>query len=100
MGERGKDENKKHKVNENGVIHMTTIQKWGNSLAVRIPNQYAKILGVKQGSEVTIELLANEILIKPVKAKPTLDELLAKTKGKTNPHLKDDFGRPEGKEIL
>lgn len=95
-----KEETKRHGNNKKGVNHMTTIQKWGNSLAIRIPNQYAKNLGVKQGSEINMELLTNEIVIKPVTTKPTLDELLAKAEGKTNPHLGYDFGGPEGKEML
>ena len=79
---------------------MPTIQKWGNSLAIRIPNQYAKSLGLRQGSEIDMELLTNEILIKPVETKPTLDDLLAKAEGKTNPHVGYDLGEPEGKEML
>ncbi|MCR6108620.1 AbrB/MazE/SpoVT family DNA-binding domain-containing protein [Salipaludibacillus agaradhaerens] len=79
---------------------MTTVQKWGNSLAVRIPNQYAKNLGVKHGSEVELELSSDELIVKPVKIKPTLEDLLARTEGKVNPHLDYNFGRPEGKEML
>ncbi len=79
---------------------MVTIQKWGNSLAIRIPSQFAKNLGVKNGSQVELELLDDELVIRPVKIKPTLDDLLAQTKGKTNPHLDYEFGIPEGKELI
>ncbi|WP_244895513.1 AbrB/MazE/SpoVT family DNA-binding domain-containing protein [Evansella clarkii] len=98
--EQAKKETKGHGSTKKGVSHMTTIQKWGNSLAVRIPNQYAKNLGVKHGSEVELELSSDELIVKPVKNKITLDDLLAKAEGKTNPHLDYDFGRPEGKEML
>jgi antitoxin MazE len=79
---------------------MVTVQKWGNSLAIRIPSQFAKNLGVKNGSQVELELFDDELVIRPVKTKPTLDDLLAQTKGKTNPHLDCEFGIPEGKELI
>ncbi|MBG9542475.1 hypothetical protein ABE29_06335 [Cytobacillus firmus] len=79
---------------------MGTVQKWGNSLAIRIPSQYAKNLGVKNGSQIEFELLDDEMVIKPVRTKPSLDDLLAQTKGKANPHLDYDFGVQEGKELI
>lgn len=93
-------ETKGKNQNQKGVKHMVTLQKWGNSLAVRIPSQFAKKLGVKNGSQIELELLDHEIVIRPVKTKPTLDDLLAQTKGKKNPHLEYEFGVPEGKELI
>lgn len=91
----------KQKENENkGVRHMATVQKWGNSLAVRIPNEFAKNLGVKNGSEIEMQLFDDELVVKPVKTKPTLEGLLAQVQGRTNPHLDYDFGMPEGKELI
>lgn len=96
-----KDKAKDHDSTEKGVSHMATVQKWGNSLAVRIPNQFAKNLGVTHGSKIELQLLDEEMRVKPIKkSKPTLDELLAKAKGKLNPHLEYDLGRPEGKELI
>lgn len=89
------DENKKK-----GALHMATVQKWGNSLAVRIPNEFAKNLGVTNGSKIELQLFDNELIVKPVKIKPTLEDLLARAQGKRNPHLDYDFGMPEGKELL
>ncbi|WP_273837303.1 AbrB/MazE/SpoVT family DNA-binding domain-containing protein [Guptibacillus sedimenti] len=79
---------------------MATVQKWGNSLAVRIPNQFAKNLGIVNGSKIELQLLDEAIIIKPVKNKPSLEDLLAKAKGKMNPHLDYDFGEPKGKESI
>lgn len=79
---------------------MATVQKWGNSLAVRIPNQFAKNLGIVNGSEIELQLLDEAIVIKPVNNKPRLEDLLAKAKEKTNPHLDYGFGEPEGKESI
>jgi antitoxin MazE len=83
-----------------GVKYMATVQKWGNSLAVRIPTQFAKELEIVNGSKIELQLYEGEMIMKPVKAKVTLEELLSKTKGKSNPHLDYGFGKPEGKEIL
>ncbi len=80
--------------------HMATVQKWGNSLAIRIPYQFAKKLEIENGSEIELQLLDEEIIIKPVKTKATLDDLLARAKGKTNPHLDYDFGKAQGKELI
>ncbi|GGD28948.1 AbrB/MazE/SpoVT family DNA-binding domain-containing protein [Pontibacillus salipaludis] len=79
---------------------MATVQKWGNSLAVRIPNEFAKNLGIVNGSEVKLQLLDGKMVIKPVKTKPTLEGLLEKAKGKPNPHLDYDFGKSTGKEFI
>ncbi|BAB07439.1 suppressor of ppGpp-regulated growth inhibitor (ChpA/MazF) [Halalkalibacterium halodurans C-125] len=78
---------------------MTTIQKWGNSLAVRIPNHYAKHINVTQGSEIELSLGSDQtIILKPKKRKPTLEELVAKITPE-NRHNEIDFGRT-GKELL
>ncbi|RID86030.1 AbrB/MazE/SpoVT family DNA-binding domain-containing protein [Mesobacillus zeae] len=79
---------------------MVTVQKWGNSLAVRIPSKIVKQLGVQNGSQIKLELLDNVMVIKPVRTKPSLDDLLAQVKGKTNPHLDYDFGISKGKEYF
>ena len=63
-------------------------------------NQFAKNLGIVNGSKIELQLLDESIVIKPVKNKPRLEDLLAKAKGKTNPHLDYDFGDPEGKESI
>jgi len=100
MGKDGYHNEKRTMDKLKGVKHMTTIQKWGNSLAVLIPTQVARDLGVENGSEVEVQLIGNEIVVKPVRQKPTLDELLEKAKGKTNPHLDYNFGQQEGKELI
>lgn len=93
-------ETKSKNQNQKGVKNMVTVQKWGNSLAFRIPSQFVKSLGVKDGSKIELKLLDHEIVIRPAKTKPTLEDLLAQTKGKTNPHLDYDFGVPSGKELI
>lgn len=43
------------------------IQKWGNSLGLRIPMQLAKQLQLHSGSPVTIEIEDGKIVIQPPK---------------------------------
>ncbi|AGA56377.1 growth regulator [Thermobacillus composti KWC4] len=77
----------------------TTVQKWGNSLGIRIPSHIAEKIAITQGSEV--ELVVSEdhtLIVIPIKKKPTLEELLAQCKPE-NRHDEIDFGT-EGKELL
>lgn len=43
----------------------TYVQKWGNSLAVRIPIHLAQQLHIHSGSPVTLEIEEGRIIIKP-----------------------------------
>ncbi|MFA4931253.1 MAG: AbrB/MazE/SpoVT family DNA-binding domain-containing protein [Patescibacteria group bacterium] len=75
----------------------TNIQKWGNSLGVRIPSTIAKGLALKNGSEVDIIEDVNQIIIKP---KNQLDlKRLMEFVDESNIHSEIDFGQPEGKEV-
>ncbi|MDF2921166.1 MAG: growth regulator [Paenibacillaceae bacterium] len=77
----------------------TTIQKWGNSLGIRIPSQIAERIAVGQGSEVDLVVGDDHtLIIIPKKKKPTLEELLTQCKPE-NRHGKIDFGI-EGNELL
>jgi antitoxin MazE len=55
----------------------TKIQKWGNSLAVRIPKAFAEEAGLDTDSAVDIQVVDGHIHIIPIK-KPVydLDDLL------------------------
>ena len=76
-----------------------SVQKWGNSLALRIPKAVAEESQIAQGSLVELRLRKGELVVKPL-AKPsyTLDELLA---GVTddNLHAEVDTGMPTGREV-
>lgn len=84
---------------EGGLSMSTTVQKWGNSLGIRIPSQIAEKIAVSQGSEVDLIVSHDHSLIViPKKKKPTLEELLAQCKPE-NRHDEIDFG-VEGKELF
>ena len=56
----------------------TRVQKWGNSLAVRIPKSFAAEVGIDQDSEIELSLLDGKLILVPVTPRPfTLDALLA-----------------------
>jgi antitoxin MazE len=42
------------------------IKKWGNSLALRIPKSFAEELKLGLGSQVSIKLYENNIVITPI----------------------------------
>jgi antitoxin MazE len=82
-----------------GFSMSTTIQKWGNSLGIRIPSQIAERIAVSQGSEVDLVVGDDHtLIIIPKKKKATLEELLARCKPE-NRHDEVDFG-VEGQELL
>ena len=74
------------------------IQKWGNSLALRIPKSFAIESKIEQGSTVEVSLESGKIIVFPV-AEPefSLDDLL---EGVTpeNLHGEIDTGASVGKE--
>ena len=77
----------------------TKAQKWGNSLAVRIPKAIAIESNIRQGTEVNLALEQGRIVLVPVaKAAYTLEELLAQV-NKHNLHGEVDSGPPRGREV-
>jgi antitoxin MazE len=79
---------------------ITKIQKWGNSLGLRIPSSYARDVQVGPGSPVQLVVKRGKLVISPLSAR-RYD--LARLLRKVNPgnlHRGDDFGRPRGKELL
>lgn len=45
----------------------TKIQKWGNSLAVRLPKEITKKLDFREGSQVVIHESGEQVVITPVR---------------------------------
>jgi len=78
----------------------TTIQKWGNSLAVRIPRSFASETQIENGTEVDLSIKNNQLVISPI-AKPeySLDALLSQV-NESNLHYEVDFGESQGRELL
>ena len=78
---------------------LTKVQKWGNSLALRIPKSFAADAHIKNDSVVEISLVEGQIVVKPVTSpKWTLEELLAGVSTE-NIHHETDSGYAMGKEV-
>lgn len=76
----------------------TRIQKWGNSLAVRIPKAFAEETALKEGSTVEIVLRNGKLIIAPPRrSKITLEKLLEKVTSE-NLHSEVQTGEPVGNE--
>lgn len=78
---------------------ITKIQKWGNSLAVRIPSAFSKELEVNDGARVEMSIADGKLVISPSYPKYSLDELLDKIT-EENLHQETDTGPAAGNEII
>lgn len=77
---------------------LTKVQKWGNSLALRIPKAFAADARLENDSVVEISLVDGQIVIRPVTAANwTLEKLLAGVNS-TNIHNEIDSGAVVGNE--
>jgi len=77
----------------------TTIKKWGNSLALRIPKLFANNVNLKINKTVDISIDKGSIIITPINEKEYSLEKLLKGVNKSNLHGEIDTGAPVGKEI-
>ena len=78
---------------------LTKVQKWGNSLALRIPKAFALDAQLENDSLVEITIVEGQIIITPVVAPSwTLEELLAGI-NKRNIHREVDTGSALGNEV-
>jgi antitoxin MazE len=76
----------------------TRVQKWGNSLALRIPKSFANEVGLQKETPVEVSLADGKLVITPVtKPKLTLKQLLAKVT-EENLHHEVDTGYAMGNE--
>jgi antitoxin MazE len=77
----------------------TRVQKWGNSLALRIPKAFATEAGLHADAPVELSLADGLLVVRPIAEEPlTLAELL---RGVTdaNLHGEWDSGRAVGREV-
>jgi len=77
----------------------TKVQKWGNSLAVRLPRELVSRFGLEAGTSVTLSPARRGIMLKPKgKKELTLRELVRRITPQ-NRHPETQWGRPRGREI-
>ena len=76
----------------------TRVQKWGNSLAIRIPEAFAAEAQLTEGATVEISIEEGHLVIAPCVVTPTLEELLAQITPE-NVHTEVDWGKNVGQEV-
>lgn len=80
-------------------MNTTTIQKWGNSLGIRIPKEVAHKTRMREGSIISLSVEGETLTLKHSK-KPsyTLKSLLKDFDKKTR-HAEVDWGPARGSEV-
>jgi antitoxin MazE len=78
-------------------------QKWGNSLALRVPKKFADEIGATDGKAAKMTVRNGKLVVKIVrspqrKRRCKLDELVAGITPE-NRHEEIDFGPPLGNEV-
>ena len=73
------------------------VQKWGNSLAVRIPRALAQAVHLERGGHVDLGVEDGRLVAVPVRRRYSLEELLASVEDEQL-HGEVDWGAPVGKE--
>jgi antitoxin MazE len=77
---------------------ITRIQKWGNSLGLRIPRALAEDVEVGEGSSVDVSVRRGSLVVRPVKRQEyRLEDLLAGVKP-SNLHEEVEVSGPVGGE--
>jgi len=74
-----------------------TIQKWGNSLAVRIPQAVARQIRLEEGDAVELSVDTETLLVRPARPRYKLGQLLRRvTPANRSPET--DWGKSCGQE--
>lgn len=78
-----------------------TVQRWGNSLAVRLPVHLVEAFDLRQGTPIDVRQKAGAIVLVPDRGKRgkyTLRKLVGRITTRNRP-APVDFGRPMGREV-
>jgi antitoxin MazE len=76
----------------------TTIQKWGNSLGIRIPKNITENLGLQEGSGISIYEKNGFIILEKNPSLLDLKKVMKNYKPETY-YKEIDWGDPIGKEL-
>lgn len=52
------------------------VQRWGNSLAIRLPKSLCQAIGIEEGKELDFTVEKDVITLKPKKESESLEEML------------------------
>lgn len=78
----------------------TTAQKWGNSLAIRVPKRLAEEVGLREKDCVEIEVEEGRLVVRPQLRQAYRLKDLVKGITPKNRHEAIDVGEPVGREAL
>lgn len=90
--------------NARGILFVDTamktrIQKWGNSLALRIPKPFAEETMLAEDSAVDVTVRNGKLVVVPIlEPEYTLKELVGQITSE-NRHSETDTGTPVGNEV-
>ena len=77
----------------------TKVRKWGNSLAVRIPDEFAENLDLRDGSVVGFEQTGNKIIMSAGRPKYTIEDMVNGITKQNRYKLVFPDDKPRGKEV-
>jgi antitoxin MazE len=75
----------------------TEAQKWGNSLAIRIPAAFVRQIGIGPGSRLELRMKSGKLVITPRRRRYQLRALLARARP-SNLHAETSWGASRGAE--
>nr|WP_011392534.1 AbrB/MazE/SpoVT family DNA-binding domain-containing protein [Moorella thermoacetica] len=78
------------------IVMQPHVQKWGNSLGIRIPLSLAQKIGLREGTPVDLQVDEDAIIIR--RKQYSLEQMLARVKPE-NIHSEIDTGPQVGREI-
>jgi antitoxin MazE len=76
----------------------TQVQKWGNSLALRIPKPFAAEIGLQRNSTVEVSLEEGRLIIAPIPESTLNLEALMAQVNEDNLHGEIEIGPAMGRE--
>lgn len=78
---------------------ISKIQKWGNSLALRIPKSYAEDLKFEEGTDIKIKIIKNKLVVTRKKKKNLEIHSLLSGITEKNLHKEVIYPKPSEKGI-
>ncbi len=78
---------------------IATVQKWGNSLGIRIPKPIAEDSAIREGVAVRMRVRNGRVILEPQAAQRYHLGTLLKSVSRANLHGEVDIGDAVGKEV-
>ena len=76
----------------------TRIQKWGNSLGLRIPRSFAAEAQVAEGTTVVLSVVNGQLLVRPLRVRKYSLKALLRNVNRRNAHREVSTGKAAGRE--